>query len=218
MHKKLMRYLGFENDDAPVMSLLQQFVEVDERIKKHFGSVFRPLWRRAPKNRPDEYLTDGTVKDEWGIVYRPAMGGTYYDVIEFPLRGLKTRDLNAYPWPDPKDTGEVLDKLLEFWVEYAEEHFRAVGEFVDVVCLGDDFGTESGPWMSEVGINALTPLQVSAKEMETDTLKREFGKDLTFWGGIDTQRVLPRGSTKDVEEEVKKRFRDPAPGGGYVLA
>jgi len=37
-------------------------------------------------------------------------------------------------------------------------------------------------------------------------------------GGIDTQRVLPRGSTKDVEEEVKKRIRDPAPGGGYVLA
>jgi uroporphyrinogen decarboxylase len=70
---------------------------------------------------------------------------------------------------------------------------------------------------NEAGINALTPLRVSAKEMETDTLKREFGKDLTFRGGIDTQSFLPRGSTKDVEEEVKKRLRDPAPGGGYVL-
>lgn len=42
---------------------------------------------------------------------------------------------------DEKLTDKVLDKLLEFCVEYAEEHFRAVGEFVDVVCPGDDFGT-----------------------------------------------------------------------------
>jgi uroporphyrinogen decarboxylase len=74
------------------------------------------------------------------------------------------------------------------------------------------------PEFIDVGINALTPLQVSAKDMETDKLKREYGKDITFWGGIDTQRVLPLGSTKDVEEEVKRIIRDLAPGGGYVLA
>jgi uroporphyrinogen decarboxylase len=107
VHKKLMGYLGYNNGDAPVMDLLQQYVDVDERLKKHFGSDFRPLWRRAPEKRPDEHFPDGTVKDEWGIVYCPAMGGTYYDVMEFPLRGLKTGDLDAYPWPDPKDPGRV---------------------------------------------------------------------------------------------------------------
>ena len=40
---------------------------------------------------------------------------------------------------------------------------------------------------------------------------------MTFWGGIDTHHVLPRGSRQDVVEEVKRRIRDLAPGGGFVL-
>ena len=53
--------------------------------------------------------------------------------------------------------------------------------------------------------------------MNTKRLKKEFGKEITFWGGIDTQRVLPYGSPGDVEGEVKRRLNDLAPGGGYVL-
>ena len=49
-------------------------------------------------------------------------------------------------------------------------------------------------------------------------LKEKFGAKIGFWGGIDTQYVLPRGTVEDVEEEVKKRIRDLAPGGGFVLA
>jgi uroporphyrinogen decarboxylase len=53
--------------------------------------------------------------------------------------------------------------------------------------------------------------------MDTKRLKREFGDRLAFWGGVDTQKVLPYGSPQDVEEEVKKRIGDLAPGGGYIL-
>ncbi len=48
-------------------------------------------------------------------------------------------------------------------------------------------------------------------------LKRQFGSRIAFWGGIDTQRVLCRGSPEDVRQEVRRRIRDLAPGGGYVL-
>jgi len=34
---------------------------------------------------------------------------------------------------------------------------------------------------------------------------------------VDTQRVLPRGSTQRVKDEVKKRIEDFAPGGGFVF-
>jgi uroporphyrinogen decarboxylase len=54
--------------------------------------------------------------------------------------------------------------------------------------------------------------------MDTRELKAEFGKDITFWGGIDTQRVLPFGKPQDVIDEVKRRIDDLAPGGGFVLA
>jgi uroporphyrinogen decarboxylase len=71
----------------------------------------------------------------------------------------------------------------------------------------------------DLGIDAINPVQVSAKEMgDTKRLKRLYGRDLTFWGGIDTQRVLPFGTTAEVKEEVRRRIEDLAPGGGFVLA
>jgi len=73
------------------------------------------------------------------------------------------------------------------------------------------------PDLIEIGVDALHPIQVSAKDMDTARLKREFGKEITFWGGIDTHHVLPRGTTTEVREEVRKRIVDLAPGGGYVL-
>lgn len=73
------------------------------------------------------------------------------------------------------------------------------------------------PDLIDLGIDALNPIQVSAKDMDTARLKREFGKHLTFWGGVDTQQVLPRGTPDDVRAEVRRRIRDLAPGGGYVL-
>jgi uroporphyrinogen decarboxylase len=75
------------------------------------------------------------------------------------------------------------------------------------------------PDLIDVGVDLLNPVQVSAKDMgDTARLKREFGKRLSFCGGIDTQSVLPAGSPDDVRQEVRRRFRDLAPGGGFVAA
>ena len=70
----------------------------------------------------------------------------------------------------------------------------------------------------ELGVDIINPVQVSAKDMDSRKLKREFGADITFWGGIDTHRVMPMGLPDEVEEEVIRRIKDFAPGGGYVLA
>jgi uroporphyrinogen decarboxylase len=53
--------------------------------------------------------------------------------------------------------------------------------------------------------------------MEPERLKRDYGDRLTFWGGIDAIRVLPFGTTEDVEREVHEKIRAFAPGGGYIL-
>lgn len=75
------------------------------------------------------------------------------------------------------------------------------------------------PCLIEEGIDILNPVQVSAKGMDTKELKKEFGKDLVFWGGgVDTQHVLPNGTVREVREEVKRRINDLAPGGGFVFA
>ena len=49
-------------------------------------------------------------------------------------------------------------------------------------------------------------------------LKKEFGKDIVFWGaGADTQHVLPFTSPEEVQQHVKELIDIFAPGGGYVF-
>ena len=71
----------------------------------------------------------------------------------------------------------------------------------------------------EIGVDILNPVHVSARHMgDTARLKREFGDRLSFCGAIDTQSVLPRGTVEDVRNEVRRRIKDLAPGGGYILS
>ncbi len=75
------------------------------------------------------------------------------------------------------------------------------------------------PDMIESGVDIINPVQVSAAGMDSRGLKRDFGKDLVFWGGgCDTQRVLPAGSREEIRREVRSRIDDLAPGGGFVFA
>jgi len=69
----------------------------------------------------------------------------------------------------------------------------------------------------EVGVDVLNPVQVSAVDMASDRLKREYGNELAFWGAVDTHRVLPRGTPAEVSEEVKRRVDDLHGKGGYIL-
>ena len=70
----------------------------------------------------------------------------------------------------------------------------------------------------EIGVDILNPVQVSAAGMDSAGLKKRFGERLSFWGGgCDTQKVLNRGTPAQVREEVKRRIRDFAPGGGFVF-
>ena len=69
-----------------------------------------------------------------------------------------------------------------------------------------------------IGIDAINPVQIRARDMEPGRLKREFGDRMAFWGGIDSQQVLPRGSSAEVAAEVRRMFALMGGSGGYVLA
>ena len=76
------------------------------------------------------------------------------------------------------------------------------------------------PLLIEAGVDILNPIQVNCPSLaDTRGLKREFGRDLTFWGGsCDSQSVLPFGTPDQVREETRRRIEDLAPGGGFVFA
>lgn len=69
----------------------------------------------------------------------------------------------------------------------------------------------------DVGVDALNPVQVTAKNMEPERLKADFGKRISFWGGINTQQILPYGTPDEVRAETRRIIDILGAGGGYIL-
>jgi uroporphyrinogen decarboxylase len=102
---------------------------------------------------------------------------------------------------------------------YHQRYFSLIKQYTDatiffhscgnVVSLLDD--------LIEAGVEALNPVQVAAFH-DPAGVKAAYGDRLSFWGGIDTQWVLPNGTPEQVREEVKLRIRQFGSGGGFVAA
>jgi uroporphyrinogen decarboxylase len=74
------------------------------------------------------------------------------------------------------------------------------------------------PDLIEAGFQVLNPVQTNCRDMEPERLKREFGRDVAFWGGgADTRHVLGRKSPEEVKRHVRERLEIFAPGGGFVF-
>ncbi len=70
----------------------------------------------------------------------------------------------------------------------------------------------------EAGLDAINPVQFNCTDMQVARLKREFGKNLVFWGGgCDTQYILKSGTPEQIRQHVKEQVEMLAPGGGYVF-
>jgi uroporphyrinogen decarboxylase len=70
----------------------------------------------------------------------------------------------------------------------------------------------------EAGLDAINPVQISCTGMDASALKKEFGKDLTFWGGgCDTHRILSGGTPDEVRQHVRRQVEILKPGGGFVF-
>jgi uroporphyrinogen decarboxylase len=93
--------------------------------------------------------------------------------------------------------------LVKEWTD-AKIFFHSCG---NIVPLLDD--------LIEAGIEVLNPVQATTWD-DPAGVKARYGDRLSFWGGIDSQRVLPYGTPEEVREEVRLRIQQFAPGGGYV--
>ena len=74
------------------------------------------------------------------------------------------------------------------------------------------------PDLIDAGLDVINPVQISCGGMDAAGLKRDFGRDLVFWGGgCDTQRVLGSATPAEVHDHVRSQLRIMAPGGGFVF-
>jgi uroporphyrinogen decarboxylase len=74
------------------------------------------------------------------------------------------------------------------------------------------------PDLIEAGFDMLNPIEGYLPGMDPVELKREFGKDITFQGGVNLKQVLATGSAADIRCEVRLRIEQMGEGGGYILA
>jgi uroporphyrinogen decarboxylase len=95
-------------------------------------------------------------------------------------------------------------------------HIRSISSTAKVAfhCCGHV--TPLIPDLIEIGIDVLEAVQ--AETMDIAYLKREFGRDICFWGGVGAQSVLARATREQVLTGVRDTLRTMAPGGGYLAA
>ncbi len=112
----------------------------------------------------------------------------------------------------PKMYREILKPVHADFISFIKERTRARLMFHsdgDVAPLIEDF--------IEIGVDILNPIQTSAGTMsDLPSLKKRFGNNIVFCGGIDSHHILPFGSVAEVREEVKRVIQTLGPGGNPV--
>lgn len=120
------------------------------------------------------------------------------------------------------DTGAFMPAELyrKFFKERHAMLCRYVHEHSSMATFLHSCGSiyELIPDLIDAGYDVLNPVQTNARNMEPERLKREFGRDVAFWGGgIDTRTVLNHGTPADVRAQVLGRLETFSPGGGFVF-
>jgi uroporphyrinogen decarboxylase len=113
----------------------------------------------------------------------------------------------------PKQYRDILKPVHADFISFIKSRTKARVLFHsdgDVAPLIEDF--------IEIGVDILNPIQTSAGSMsDLPTLKKRFGDNIVFCGGIDTHRVLPFGSVEEVRQEVRRVMQILGPGGGCMI-
>jgi uroporphyrinogen decarboxylase len=74
------------------------------------------------------------------------------------------------------------------------------------------------PDLIDIGVNGLLVFQTTARSMDAESIARDFGGRLVFYGGLDVQRLLSFGTPQEVEAEVRRNARLFRDCGGYIAA
>jgi len=171
-----------------------------------FGDWLKDLY----KNRAFAARMMDMIAERWIAVAENALDicGDDVDIVFFgdDLAG------QMAPLFDPKIYRELIKPCHARMID-------AVKRRADVKVLYHSCGAVSQMIddLIDIGVDALNPVQVGAGDMEPASLKQRFGDRIAFWGGIDTQRVLPFGSPGEVCDEVNRVIDILGQDGGFVL-
>lgn len=172
----------------------------------------------------DKYLLDTILNPDFAEVlldkvidiqkkiYGPFLEkvGPYLDMVCF------TDDLGGQNAPiiSPKMYIELVKPRHRDMVEFIKE--KTDGALVALHCCGSV--NKFIPDFCDIGIDVLNPIQVTADGMDINFLKSNYGNKLSFWGAIDTQKLLNFGKPEEVSLAAEETCRILGKGGGYLFS
>jgi uroporphyrinogen decarboxylase len=168
---------------------------------------------------------DGFMTD---LALEPRRACALMDRVQEPLRERLRRILEA--GGDAFDIAEYNDDVAtqrglmmspEMWRRYLKPRIAEMFDLIRSFGLRVRYHSCGGvraiiPDLVDIGLDILTPFQPLAEGMEPAALKRDFGRDLTFHGGIDEQQLLPYSSADQVREEVLRLMDVLNEDGGWI--
>ena len=204
--REQLLYYRENTDYATVLRLPVPFVHTTQFLRG-FEDWFTDL---AVDKKLAGALFDAAVEHNAAVAEQILkVGGDLADVVAF------ADDLGFQNGPivSPELYRELFKPRHKKYFDTVKKYTSA---FIHFHCCGSIYKLLDD--LIELGVDVLNPVQVAAKDMDSSILGREFGDRLSFWGAIDTQVVLSKGTTEDVKAEVRRRIQDLAPDGGYILA
>ncbi|AEF80445.1 uroporphyrinogen decarboxylase family protein [Leadbettera azotonutricia] len=230
-------------------------------INGHFEICHNPLKDASMDEMlayplPDASKIDRQLIRSWGERAKYLHENTNYAIIaEHPVLGVFEIGCWLFGFDDylyrvaaePELVHEFSRRILDYQKAVIDIYYSELGPYIDCTSSGDDFGMQTGTFMSvnmfnemiapyfserichtkkytsafyehhtcgsvhslipsliKCGVDIINPIQPGTYMMEPERLKKDYGAQISFWGGIDTQELLPRGTPEEVEERVKQ--------------
>jgi uroporphyrinogen decarboxylase len=184
------------------------------------GGIFERAWALTGL---DTFLIDMVKNPEIPCAIMDRYTDLYIEKVRRILQAVNGRIDMVYTWDDvAHNNGLFISPTM--WRKYIlprhQRLNRAIRKF-DVKIMYHSCGAVYPmiqPFIDEMGIDVLNPLQPGASGMDMARIKREFGHQISFHGAIDLQHTLPFGQPSDINDEVRHRCRVLGQGGGYILS
>jgi uroporphyrinogen decarboxylase len=187
-------------------------------VRFRLGSFFEQAWALRGL---EDFLMD--------FVRAPEMAEYVMDrILEVHLENLRTvlelagdRLDMIYTYDDVATQNSLMISPVH-WEKYIKPRHKRILDLVhqyDKTAMYHCDGAVAPliPELIEIGVDVLNPIQTDTPGMEPETLKSNYGDELTFHGGIDIIQTLPQGSPEQVQAEVGARIDVLGRNGGYVV-
>ena len=208
-------------------------------------AVFTPAWeedvRRAIDEQQDHFLVVcsglGLFERSWALRgFADALMDTvdhpdFYDelierltdhqldiverLLELPVDGILFSDDWGYQQGVLIGAGRWR-KFFKRRLARLYQRVHAAGKCVLTHCCGGI--EEILPDLIEIGLDVYQSVQPEPRNNDPYGLKRKYGDQIAFWGGLGSQSTIPFGTPDQIRAEVARLCREMGRGGGYILA